>query len=208
MVREHAERWISVILNMNKTQDKRAQVIFRHPAIYKFTCNMDILYFPFDKQCCKRMLFHDSFHILRYIARLGTMTFGSWMYDASGIDYFALQKEIFQEDFTESEEWTVISFESKKMLEQYSCCPVPFSHFYAFLLIQRKPLHFLVNLVIPTLIITLISFVGFFSPASTSGERTEKVNLGITTLLAMSILLLMVADQMPTTSNFVPLIGE
>ena len=34
-----------------------------------------------------------------------------------------------------------------------------------------------------------------------------KVNLGITTLLAMSILLLMVSDQMPTTSDLIPLIG-
>ncbi len=38
-------------------------------------------------------------------------------------------------------------------------------------------------------------------------ERIEKVNLGITTLLALSLLLLMVSDQMPRTSDFVPYIG-
>lgn len=37
--------------------------------------------------------------------------------------------------------------------------------------------------------------------------REEKVSLGITTLLSMSILMLMVSDQMPTTSTFIPLIG-
>ncbi len=35
-----------------------------------------------------------------------------------------------------------------------------------------------------------------------------QVNMGITTLLAMAILLLMVSDSMPTTSSFIPLMGE
>ncbi|VDM82467.1 unnamed protein product, partial [Strongylus vulgaris] len=54
----------------------------------------------------------------------------------------------------------------------------------------------------------MVSITGFFTPASTDDDRTEKINLGITTLLAMSILMLMVSDQMPTTSEFVPLIGR
>ena len=38
--------------------------------------------------------------------------------------------------------------------------------------------------------------------------REEKITLGITTLLSMSILILMVSDKMPSTSSFIPLIGE
>lgn len=189
MVRENTERWISIVLTMSKDDLTSSTVAFRYPAIYRYTCNMDILYFPFDKQRCN-------------------MLFGSWMYDAAGIDYFPLTESVILTDFIPSEEWEVISFTCKRELNYYKCCVVPFSVLICDLVIQRKPLHYLVNLVVPTLIITLISFVGFFSPASTNGERTEKVNLGITTLLAMSILLLMVSDQMPTTSNFVPLIGE
>lgn len=44
-------------------------------------------------------------------------------------------------------------------------------------------------------------------PSNADGERNEKITLGITTLLSMSILLLMVSDSMPTTSAYVPLIG-
>ena len=47
-----------------------------------------------------------------------------------------------------------------------------------------------------------------FRTSSASGMREEKVSLGITTLLSMSILMLMVSDQMPTTSTFIPLIGR
>jgi hypothetical protein len=71
-------------------------------------------------------------------------------------------------------------------------------------------------------LITVVAIFGFFMPTSTNGERREKVsvlcygdththctqvNMGITTLLAMAILLLMVSDSMPTTSNFIPLMG-
>lgn len=188
MVRENTERWISIVLTMMPNKTDAAVVAFRYPAIYRYTCNMDILYFPFDKQRCQ-------------------MFFGSWMYDAAGIDYFPLTEHVIMTDFIPSEEWRVMIFTCNRELQTYKCCAIPFSVLICDLVIQRKPLHYLVNLVVPTLIITLISFVGFFSPASTNGERTEKVNLGITTLLAMSILLLMVSDQMPTTSNFVPLIG-
>ncbi|KIH49441.1 hypothetical protein ANCDUO_20484, partial [Ancylostoma duodenale] len=35
----------------------------------------------------------------------------------------------------------------------------------------------------------------------------EKLSLGIDSLLAMSILMMMVSEQMPTTSDYVPLFG-
>ncbi|WKY15391.1 hypothetical protein Q1695_000680 [Nippostrongylus brasiliensis] len=75
------------------------------------------------------------------------------------------------------------------------------------LFLRRRPLFYLVNLVIPTFIITLIAITGFFTTSSTTGVREEKISLCITTLLSMSILMLMVSDQMPSTSTFIPLIS-
>nr|CDP96919.1 BMA-DEG-3, isoform d [Brugia malayi] len=117
----------------------------------------------------------------------------------------------------------------------YACCQDPWVIIEGYLIIRRKPLYYVVNLIIPTTILTLgffnlkilkdaslnvadvsrvqsgkcrMAIVGFFTPASTSDERTEKITIGITALLAISILMLMVSDQMPTTSDFVPLIGD
>ncbi|CAJ0921029.1 unnamed protein product, partial [Mesorhabditis belari] len=73
--------------------------------------------------------------------------------------------------------------------------------------LRRKPLYYVINLIIPTGIITLISIVGFFTSSSINDIREEKITLGITTLLSMSILILMVSDKMPSTSSFIPLIG-
>jgi len=65
----------------------------------------------------------------------------------------------------------------------------------ASIVIRRKPLYYVINLILPTSIITLVAITGFFTPASTADDRTEKINLGITTLLAMSILMLMVRKK-------------
>ncbi|VDO93178.1 unnamed protein product [Soboliphyme baturini] len=197
MEREKSERWLSVILSMNRSnllsidssnETNKVFVTFRYPAIYKFVCNMNIFYYPFDVQKCR-------------------MTFGSWMYDSADINYDTMTSDVFLEEYIENSEWTVESFKAERVVEMYKCCQNPFTLIHADLIIKRKPLFTLVNLVIPTAIINLISLFGFFSPTTTNGERTEKVNLGITTLLAMSILLLMVSEEMPTTSDFIPLIG-
>lgn len=44
-----------------------------------------------------------------------------------------------------------------------------------------------------------------FSSGSDSGE---KIAMGITTLLSMTVFLMIVADKMPPTSEDLPLVGE
>ncbi|VDM83101.1 unnamed protein product, partial [Strongylus vulgaris] len=61
---------------------------------------------------------------------------------------------------------------------KYACCAEPWVILQASLVIQRKPLYYIVNLIIPTSIITMVSITGFFTPASTDDDRTEKINLG------------------------------
>ncbi|CDW54851.1 acetylcholine receptor DEG 3 protein [Trichuris trichiura] len=197
---QKSERRINVILSSQTNHQKiryltdtsntteSATVTFRYPAIYKFTCYMNILYYPFDWQFCR-------------------MTFGSWMFDSTQIDYFPYAQDVFLEDYIEHSEWTLVSFKTKRVLKDYQCCVNPFSLLYCDLILARKPWFSLVNLIIPTAIINFVSLFGIFSPTTTTGDRTEKINLGITTLLTMSILLLMVSQEMPTTSDFIPFIG-
>jgi hypothetical protein len=40
---------------------------------------------------------------------------------------------------------------------------------------ERKPLYYLANIVVPAFIITALSIVGFFGPQNPHGERQEKV---------------------------------
>uniref|UniRef100_A0AC35U7J7 Neur_chan_LBD domain-containing protein n=1 Tax=Rhabditophanes sp. KR3021 TaxID=114890 RepID=A0AC35U7J7_9BILA len=179
------------LLNAKLTTDpsrNSTHVELLYPTIYKYSCLLDLRYFPFDIQVC-------------------TMVFSSWTYDKNGIDYYPKSLSIGTTNYIENEGWYLIKTVAKRIEKQYKCCPNKYAILKFTIYLRRKPLFYLVNLIIPTAIITLIAIVGFFTTSSASGERAEKVSLGITTLLSMSILMLMVSDQMPTTSTFIPLIG-
>lgn len=74
-------------------KEKTALVELLYPTLYKFTCNLDLRFFPFDVQSCK-------------------MTFGSWTYDNKGIDYFAYnssgQPAIGTSHCIENEGWNIL----------------------------------------------------------------------------------------------------
>lgn len=94
------------------------------------------------------------------------------------------------------------------MQKQFACCPEPWALLEASLIVRRKPLYYIVNLIIPTSVITLVAVIGFFTPATTNNERRDKLSLGIDSLLALSFLMMMVGEQMPVTSEYVPLFGD
>ncbi|XGW12148.1 hypothetical protein V3C99_013100 [Haemonchus contortus] len=188
MSRDETERYMNIqVESLHWKGENGSQMSFLYPAIYTITCRLNIRFFPYDRQNC-------------------TLTISSWTNSMSALDYYA-DPEVNLASFIPNEEWDVKSFKIFRHEYKYACCAEPWAILQASLVIQRKPLYYIVNLIIPTSIITIVSITGFFTPASTDDDRTEKINLGITTLLAMSILMLMVSDQMPTTSEFVPLIA-
>ncbi|EJW88493.1 acetylcholine receptor subunit alpha-type des-2 [Wuchereria bancrofti] len=158
------------LLNVKLTADENihaAYIELLYPTIYKFSCLLNLRFFPFDIQG----------------NIVGTT------------------------NYIENEGWHILRTTVKKKEVKYECCPNKYTLLSITLYLRRKPLFYIINLIIPTSITTLIAIVGFFTTSTASGMREEKVSLGITTLLSMSILMLMISDQMPTTSTFIPLIG-
>uniref|UniRef100_A0A914MAR0 Neurotransmitter-gated ion-channel ligand-binding domain-containing protein n=1 Tax=Meloidogyne incognita TaxID=6306 RepID=A0A914MAR0_MELIC len=167
---------------------KGAAVQLMFPAIYKLSCRMNVRFFPYDQQNC-------SFII------------SSWTHDSATINYHYERPTVNLLNFAQNDEWTVISFNFERIEQQFKCCKNPWTMLYAhlvysfklfelffslFLVIQRKPLYYIVNLVLPTSIITVVAVTGFFTPSSSSSERDEKLYLGINTLMTMMLMLLMV----------------
>ena len=54
------------------------------------------------------------------------------------------------------------------------------------MIIRRRPLFYVFNMVFPCVLITLVAFLGFYLPSGS----TEKVNIGITTLLSITLFLM------------------
>ncbi|XP_061194170.1 neuronal acetylcholine receptor subunit alpha-5-like [Saccostrea echinata] len=156
------------------------------PPIVKFrsTCEIDITYYPFDDQLCK-------------------MKFGSWAYDGSQVDVFNTTKGVDLTNFVLNGEWELLSVKSIRHNIRYPCCSEMFPDVTFWIHIKRRTLYYTYNVIIPCVMLSVLTMVGFWIRP----ESGEKVSLGLTVLLAFSVFMLLIAENMPATSNFVPLIG-
>ena len=92
----------------------------------------------------------------------------------------------------------------KRKLVKYPCCEDHFPEVTFYMIIQRQHLYYMFNLVLPCILITCIALLVFYLPP----ESGEKMSLGITVLLSLTVFLMLVADRMPATSDTIPLIGK
>lgn len=106
--------------------------------------------------------------------------------------------------YMENGEWSLLEMPSKRNKVTYNCCPDPFYDVTLNLIIKRKPLYYVFNLILPCALISTLTLILFFLPP----ESGEKVGLGITVLLAMTVFLLLVAETLPATSDNIPLLGQ
>ncbi|KAK3788274.1 hypothetical protein RRG08_027008 [Elysia crispata] len=160
-------------------------VIYLTMVIYKSSCSIDVKYFPFDSQHC-------------------TLDFSSWSYDLEGMNLILLGGQDGDlSNYKNSTEWELVGFLQERKEENFSCCEVPYPFIKNHILIKRRPLFYVFNMIFPCVLITLVALLGFYMPSDTG----EKISMGITTLLSMTVFLMIVADQMPPTSDNLPLVG-
>ncbi|XP_064614604.1 neuronal acetylcholine receptor subunit alpha-10-like [Liolophura sinensis] len=153
-------------------------------VIYKSSCSIDVKYFPFDEQNC-------------------TLEFASWTYDANAIKLVIVGDSGDISNYIPNSEWNLFKLEQKWRNITFSCCPEPYIFVSYSILMTRRPLFYLFNMVMPCVLITMVALLGFYMPS----DSGEKVSMGITTLLSMTVFLMIVAENMPPTSDVVPLIG-
>lgn len=81
--------------------------------------------------------------------------------------------------------------------------PVPYTFVEYSVKLHRIPTYFVFYLIMPCFLISGTTFLSFFLPP----ESGEKVSLGITVLLSLTVFLLIVAELLPPT-DVVPIIGK
>lgn len=101
-------------------------------------------------------------------------------------------------------EWELLEARLIRNVVFYSCCPEPFPDLTVTLKIRRKILYYMVNVVLPCVMMSVLTLLVFCLPP----ESGEKIALGITVLLAFSVFMLAIAEKMPETSESIPLIGK
>uniref|UniRef100_A0A9J2PCM7 Neurotransmitter-gated ion-channel ligand-binding domain-containing protein n=1 Tax=Ascaris lumbricoides TaxID=6252 RepID=A0A9J2PCM7_ASCLU len=159
------------------------------PGIMKLSCKIDITWFPFDDQMCH-------------------LKFGSWTYSGNFID-LQISRSSETDDHTSMDiqyyvpngEWNLLA--TPAFAERTEFGNEPYCAIFFFFIIQRRTLYYGLNLIIPSLLISLMTVLGFTLPP----DAGEKITLEITILLSVCFFLSMVAEMTPPTSEAVPLIG-
>lgn len=120
------------------------------------------------------------------------------------IVFFQVGKDGDISNYIPNSEWTLIKLHAVRNVVYYSCCAEPYPDVTYSIQIRRKPLFYVFNMILPCLLITLVALLGFYIPS----DSGEKVTMGITTLLSMTVFLMLVAENMPPTSDVLPLVGK
>ncbi|CAF3395132.1 unnamed protein product [Rotaria sp. Silwood1] len=156
------------------------------PPIVKFrsTCKIDITWFPFDDQLC-------------------FLKFGSWTYDSTQIILTNRSETVDTANYVDNGEWKLLSSWTILSKLTYPCCDESFYDLKFYFHIRRRTLYYIYNVMIPCIMLSILTCLTFYLPV----ESGEKVSLGLTVLLAFSVFMLLIAESMPATSEFIPLIG-
>ncbi|VDN05206.1 unnamed protein product [Thelazia callipaeda] len=156
------------------------------PAKVYSICKLDVRFFPFDDQLC-------------------ILEFGSWIYDQSQLDVQIMErfdgKDPFTRDsFMENGEWEIVANRTRKVLRGRQTI---FPTIVFELHLRRRVLFFIYNVIVPCVMLSVLTMMQFVLPC----ESGEKITLGLTVLLAYSVFSFNIAENMPETSEVIPLIA-
>ncbi|KAJ6654966.1 hypothetical protein lerEdw1_006437 [Lerista edwardsae] len=167
------------------------------PAIFRSSCAVEVTFFPFDWQNCSLVFRSKTYNAkelqLDYAVDPVTKVLIKWI-------------EIDKEAYTENGEWAIQHRPARKALAPQSGPEAPgHSELRYFLIIQRKPLFYVINIIIPCVLISSLVVLVYFLPAEAGGQ---KCTVSISVLLAQTVFLFLIAKKVPETSLAVPLIGK
>ncbi|XP_063076176.1 neuronal acetylcholine receptor subunit alpha-7 isoform X2 [Engraulis encrasicolus] len=153
------------------------------PGILKSTCYIDVRWFPFDVQKCD-------------------LKFGSWTYSGWLLNLQLGSVDI--SNYIPNGEWDLVGVPAKRNERIYDCCAEPYPDVTFTVTMRRRTLYYGLNLLIPCVLLSGLALLVFLLPA----DSGEKISLGITVLLSLTVFMLLVAEIMPATSDSVPLIAQ
>lgn len=179
---EHLELLKNVRAPVQISSD--GHVLRSYPAVYTVMCPIHVHHFPFDEQTC-------------------FLDIASWGYPEDKLRLRASSKELL-EHYASNDEWALKNVGLEK--SHYSHEDVVVSEVKLVIEISRKPLYYMVSLVVPSYIICILSMAGLFARFSTKNERQERFTLGVTATLTMAVLSLVVAEKAPHSSEQIPLL--
>uniref|UniRef100_A0A670HL04 Cholinergic receptor nicotinic alpha 1 subunit n=1 Tax=Podarcis muralis TaxID=64176 RepID=A0A670HL04_PODMU len=182
----NADGDFAIVQDTKVLLDYTGHITWTPPAIFKSYCEIIVTHFPFDEQNC-------------------SMKLGTWTYDGTMVAIFPESDRPDLSNFMPSGEWIMKDYRGWKHWVTYACCPdTPYLDITYHFVLQRLPLYFIVNVIIPCLLFSFLTGLVFYLPT----DSGEKMTLSISVLLSLTVFLLVIVELIPSTSSAVPLIGK
>ena len=143
--------------------------------VFQSKCDMDITYFPFDDQFCN--ITFNSWSFSKYEVNLTLFSGGL------PVDYY---------NYVENSVWDIVSTGAYASPESEVESEVTFS-----LHLRRKPLYYVMNLILPIILLGVINLFAFVIPA----DAGEKMSFSVTVFLAFAVFLSIISMQLPINSE-------
>ena len=135
------------------------------------------------------------------------VSFGDYNhYEREGIVFRNDPDNANQQFLVENGEWTLVSLklDTNPRIVNNAELIITYPMYTVTVELQRKASFYVIILMLPSILVSLISVIGFLLPS----ESGEKVSLQLTALLSYSLVFLVIVDIIPPVGGNFPLIGK
>uniref|UniRef100_W5MPQ4 5-hydroxytryptamine receptor 3A-like n=1 Tax=Lepisosteus oculatus TaxID=7918 RepID=W5MPQ4_LEPOC len=151
------------------------------------SCNLEIFNFPFDVQNCS-LTFGSYMHTIRDVRVSPALPF----------DQISGNSKQYLET---SGEWELVVIEGSADILKFGIDEWDIITFWV--VIKRRPVLYVVNLLIPSSFLMVIDILSFYLPP----HSVDRASFKMTLILGYTVFLLIMNDLLPSTANGTPLIG-
>ncbi|KAK3596997.1 hypothetical protein CHS0354_009135 [Potamilus streckersoni] len=173
--------------NLQLTVTNTGDVVWEPPGLYTTHCEIDITYYPFDRQQC-------------------VIELTSWSMTKDQLELDHASSNVDTEDLRTNGEWIIVST-SVKDEDLQDTKPdgtvETLSQLDFILILERRPAFYAINFILPIILSSFLSCVVFLVPI----HAGEKVSYILTMILAIAVLLTLIADSLPHTSLTASVLG-
>uniref|UniRef100_G1U1B7 Cholinergic receptor nicotinic gamma subunit n=1 Tax=Oryctolagus cuniculus TaxID=9986 RepID=G1U1B7_RABIT len=156
------------------------------PAIFRSSCAISVTYFPFDWQNCSLVFQSQTYSTSEINLQLSQE-------DGQTVEWIFIDPEA----FTENGEWAIRHRPAKMLLDPAAAADEEAGpqKVVFYLLIQRKPLFYVINIIAPCVLISSVAILIYFLPAKAGGQKCP---------VAINVLLAQTTSQAGGPPAFLP----
>ncbi|KAK6047030.1 Neurotransmitter-gated ion-channel ligand binding domain protein [Cooperia oncophora] len=169
------------------------------PGIFRFICKVDVTYYPFDTQWT---VYKSGFHAHNNdIGVKGHPVMASSRPYGDNPDSYTVNESIDLQVYLQNGEWDLMNTPGTRVVTVFG--EESYHELYYYIHIRRRTLAYGINLIIPSLVISMMTVLGFTLPP----DACEKITLETTVLLSVIFFLQMVSNMSPPQSKSVPILA-